>query len=62
MASSYLWTGTRFVATWHYRVDTYRQDIDIAKDPQVLAERVAYEARRHNGLPVERERVWFEDN
>jgi len=50
------------VATWHYRVDTYRQDIDIAKDPQVLAERVAYEARRHNGLPVERERVWFEDN
>jgi hypothetical protein len=50
------------VATWHYRVDTYRPDPDIAKDPQVLAERMAYEERKHDGLPVERERVWFGDN
>ena len=50
MASSLIWTGVRFIATWRLRVDTYRADVDITKEPRVLAERIAYEERRHDGL------------
>ena len=59
MASSLIWTGVRFIATWRLRVDTYHADVDIAKDPAVLAERIAYEERQHDGLPRQWEPVWL---
>lgn len=63
MASAYLWTGTRFIATWHLRVDTYHPDPDIVKDPRVLAERIAYEERRHCGVRSrDDDSFWLEDN
>lgn len=49
MASSYIWTGVHMIPTWRLRVDTYHPDPDIAKDPGILAERIAYEERRHTG-------------
>jgi len=63
MASAYIWTGTRFVATWRLRVNRHQMDPDIAKDPAVLAERRAYEERRHCAVSARVEdRFWLEDN
>ena len=62
MASSLIWTGVRFIATWRLRVDTYHADVDIAREPRVLAERIAYEERRHDGLPRNWEMVFVADN
>ena len=63
MASSYLRMGTHMIATWRLRSDTYRADPDIAKDPAVLAERVAYEERRHCGVQNrDDDGFWLEDN
>ena len=61
MASSLIWTGVRFIATWRLRVDTYCADVDIAKEPRVLAERIAYEERRHDGLPRQWEPIFVMD-
>lgn len=51
MASSYIWTGTRFMATHHLRADTLCIDLDIARDATILLERMRYEQRTHDGLP-----------
>ena len=63
MASAYIWTGTRFIATWQLRVNTYHHDPDIKKDPRVLAERRAYEERRHLAFQSkDDDSFWLEDN
>lgn len=49
MASSYVLRGNRCIPTYLFRCDTLRMDVDIAHDPEVLSERLAYEERRHSG-------------
>ena len=61
MASCYIQSGTIYMPSFRFRRDSNRIDVDIKRDPEILAERRRYEAREHlndNGNGEEKKEAW----